>query len=84
LTCQNQDAKIAVRHSLKIPSRIRESRLVRWGLAGLVLGTEPLLLSVAIAHLKGDTNPNPIGPGILAGVTFWPSLICLLIGWFRK
>ena len=60
--------------------RFRDSNLVRVGVAGLVLGTGPLLLAVAIAHLQGEPNPNPIGPGILAGVTFWPSLICLIVG----
>ena len=69
---------------MQIPAGFRDSKLVRWGLAGLVLGTGPLLLAVAIAQLKGDPNPNPIVPGILAGVTFWPSLICVLIGWFKR
>jgi len=69
---------------VQIPAGFRDSKLVRWGLVGLVLGTGPLLLAVAIAHLKGDPNPNPIGPGILAGVTFWPSLICVLIGWVKR
>jgi hypothetical protein len=62
------------------PQRFRESKLIRWGLAGLVLGSGPLLLAVLIAHMHGDSNPNPIGPGILAGVTFWPSLICFVVG----
>jgi hypothetical protein len=60
--------------------QFRDSNLVRVGVAGLVLGTGPLLLAVGIAHLHGDSNPNPVGPGILAGVTFWPSLICLIVG----
>ncbi len=71
---------MAVRYSMQIPARFRDSKLVRRGIAGLVFGTGPLLLTVAIAYLKGDPNPNPIGPGILAGVTFWPSLIFVLIG----
>jgi hypothetical protein len=47
--------------------RFGEFRLIRWGLAGM----------------RGDSNPNPIGPGILAGVTIWPSLICIVIGLFK-
>jgi hypothetical protein len=65
---------------MQVPAGFRESKLLRWEIAGLVLGTGPLLLAVAVAHLKGDPNPYPIGPGILAGVTFWPSLILVLIG----
>jgi hypothetical protein len=71
---------MAVRYSMQIPPGFRDSKLIRAGIVGLVLGTGPLLLAVAISHLKGDPNPNPIGPGLLAAVTFWPSLICVLIG----
>jgi hypothetical protein len=65
---------------MQILSRFRDSKLVRWGIAGLVFGTGPLLLAVAIAHIEGDSNPNPMGPGLLAAVTFWPSLVLVLIG----
>lgn len=27
-----------------------------------------------------DPNPNPVGFGMLAGITFWPATLCLLIG----
>lgn len=64
-------------------ARFRDSKLIRWGIAGLILGSGPLLLAVVIAHLHGDPNPNPVGPGILAGFTFWPSLICLIVGLVR-
>lgn len=63
--------------------RYRDSRVVQVGIAGLVLGSGPLLLAVVISHLKGDPNPNPVGPGILCGFTFTPSLICLAIGLIR-
>jgi len=63
--------------------RFRDSNLVRIGVAGLVVGSGPLLLAVGIAHLHGDPNPNPIAPGILAGITFWPSLICLIVGFIK-
>lgn len=57
------------------------SRLFWIGLALLVLGTGPLLLIVVAAELglTSDPNPNPIGPGLLAFVTFWPAVI--LIAW---
>ncbi len=60
--------------------RFRDSRVVQVGVAGLLLGSGPLLVAVVISHLKGDPNPNPVGPGILCGFTFTPSLICLVIG----
>jgi hypothetical protein len=63
--------------------RLLDSKLIRWGIAGLGLGTGPLLLAVVVGYLRADANPNPIGPGILAGLTFWPSLICLLVGFFE-
>ena len=47
-----------------------------------VLGWSPLLLTVVMAAvgLWPDPDPNPIGPGLLFFVTFWPALICLGIG----
>jgi len=57
-----------------------QSRYIRVGAAGLILGTGPLLLAVAISHLMGDKNPNPVGPGILAMLTFWPSILLIVIG----
>lgn len=59
-----------------------DSWLVRIGLLLLVGGSSPLLLIVAAAKLglTADPDPNPIGPGILLMLTFWPGVICLLIG----
>jgi hypothetical protein len=59
-----------------------QSRLVRVGLGLLILGTGPLLFIIVAAAvgLWPDPNPNPIGPGFLAFLTFWPSVICLGIG----
>jgi hypothetical protein len=47
-----------------------------------VLGSGPLLLTILAADLglTSDPNPNPIGYGILAGLTFWPAIICLIVG----
>jgi hypothetical protein len=58
------------------------SRLVQVGLGLLILGTGPLLFIIVAAAvgLWPDPNPNPIGPGLLALLTFWPGVICLGIG----
>jgi len=61
-----------------------DSKLMRWGIARLVFGTGPLLVAIVVGHLRGDANPNPIGPAILAGVTFWPLVICLVVGLFKR
>jgi hypothetical protein len=58
------------------------NRLVKAGVLLLVFGTGPLLLIIVAAAigLWPDPNPNPVGPGLLAGLTFWPGLICLIVG----
>lgn len=47
-----------------------------------VLGSGPLLAIIVLAAigLWPDPNPNPVGPGLLAFFTFWPSIICMIIG----
>jgi hypothetical protein len=59
-----------------------QSRLVRVGLGLLILGVGPLLFIIVAAAvgLWPDPNPNPIGPGFLAFLTFWPGVVCLVIG----
>ena len=62
--------------------------LIGMGLIGaalLILGSAPLALIVAAAAvvLWPDPNPNPIGPGLLFFFTFWPAVICILIGVVR-
>jgi hypothetical protein len=59
-----------------------QNRLVKIGLVLLVLGSGPLLGIIICAKLGllSDPNSNPIGAGLLAGVTFWPAVICLTIG----
>ena len=61
------------------------SRLVQVGLAIFILGSGPLLFIIVAASLGPwpDPNPNPVGPGLLAAFTFWPSLICIVIGVVR-
>jgi hypothetical protein len=64
------------------PPRFKLTRLFWIGLALLILGTGPLLaIGVAAAlGLLSDPNPNPIGPGLLAFVTFWPAVILIVWG----
>ena len=52
------------------------------GVAMLVLGTGPLLLTILFAYLgwTSDPNPNPVGFGILAMCTFFPSLGLIVVG----
>ena len=59
-----------------------KSGLVRVGVGLIVGGSAPLLLIIAASKLglTSDPNPNPVGPGLLVFVTFWPGVICLVIG----
>ena len=58
---------------------------VKVGLALLVVGAGPLLFIIVTAAvgLWPDPNPNPIGPGLLFGLTFWPAIICIVVGVVR-
>ncbi|HEY7370516.1 MAG TPA: hypothetical protein VIA29_11550 [Thermoanaerobaculia bacterium] len=61
--------------------RLWSNRYFKIGFLLLVLGTGPLLAVIAAAKLGfGDPNPNPIGCGILAFLTFWPSIILIVLG----
>jgi hypothetical protein len=64
------------------PIQYLRSRLVQVGLGLLILGVGPLLFIIVAAAvgLWPDPNPNPIGPGFLAFLTFWPGVITLGIG----
>jgi hypothetical protein len=63
----------------------RTSRLLWIGLALFTLGSGPLLITILLANLglTRDPNPNPVGFGILALFTFWPSVILIVIGTAR-
>jgi hypothetical protein len=65
--------------------RLADSWLLRAGILLLLLGTGPLLAIILAAQLglTNDPNPNPVGPGLLAGVTFLPSLVLIVIGIVR-
>ena len=62
-----------------------QSGWVKTGLVLLFVGAGPLLFVIVAAAigLWPDPNPNPIGPGLLFFFTFWPALICIVIGVVR-
>lgn len=62
-----------------------QSRLVKAGIILLIVGTGPLLFIIIAASIGvwPDPNPNPVGPGLLAALTFWPAMICVVIGVMR-
>lgn len=62
--------------------RYLANRLFKIGFWLFVLGCGPLLAIIVLATigLWPDPNPNPIGPGLLALFTFWPSVICMALG----
>jgi hypothetical protein len=64
---------------------MREYLKSRWVVAGLCLlavGASPLLFIITAAALGlwPDPNPNPVGPGLLFGLLFWPAVICIVVG----
>jgi len=54
-------------------------------LARARLGAAPLIAIIAAAALGlwPDPNPNPIGPGLLFFFTFWPAVLCIVVGVIR-
>ena len=60
----------------------------RWFKIGFwlaVIGWGPLLAIIVLAAISlwPDPNPNPIGPGLLFFVTFWPAIILMGIGAYQ-
>ena len=55
------------------------------GLLLLGVGTGPLLIVILAAQLglTRDPNPNPVGFGILALLTFRPSVLLIVVGIVR-
>ena len=62
-----------------------QSRWIKVGLGLLIVGAGPLVLIIVAAAvgLWPDPNPNPIGPGLLFFFTFWPAVICIIVGIVR-
>ena len=57
-----------------------------WGVGLFVVGSGPLLAIIVAAELglTSDPNPNPVGFGMLAGLTFWPAIIMIIVGFVKK
>jgi hypothetical protein len=62
--------------------KFRLSRVLWIGLILFILGSGPLLTVILLAWLgvTKDPNPNPVGFGVLAFLTFWPSVILVIVG----
>ena len=62
-----------------------QSGWVKVGLALLFVGAGPLLFIIVAAAigLWPDPNPNPVGAGLLFALTFWPAIICIVVGVIR-
>lgn len=62
-----------------------QSWWIRVGLGLLIVGAAPLVFIIiaAAVGLWPDPNPNPVGPGLLFFLTFWPAIICLVVGVIR-
>ena len=60
--------------------RYRDSKLIRIGGLLFLIGPGFLLAAYAMSRLMGDTQPNPVGPGLLAFVLFWPSVLFVATG----
>lgn len=60
----------------KHPPRFHLGVLFWVGLVIFAVGSGPLLVTILLAALEvtKDSNPNPIGFGIMAMFTFYPSL----------
>ena len=60
----------------------RGRTLLKYGTILFSVGVGPLLLIIAAAKLGllNDPDPNPIGPGLLAMLAFWPSIALLILG----
>ena len=60
--------------------KLFRSRWLWIGVGLLLVGTGPLVVAILYARAHGDPDPNPVGPGICAMVTFWPSIGMILAG----
>lgn len=61
-------------------SKLLSSRWLWIGVGLLLVGTGPLVVVVIYSKVHGDPNPNPVGPGMCAMLTFWPSIGMIIVG----
>ena len=62
-------------------SRVRSAltdRIFVIGALVFAIGSGPLFIWLAI-----DPKANPVGPGMMAMFTFWPSILMMLVGLIR-
>lgn len=66
--------------------RSKFPKIFWWGVGLFVVGSGPLLAIIMAAELglTRDPNPNPVGFGMLAGLTFWPAVIMIIVGLVKK
>ncbi len=50
-------------------------KLLKVGIVIFIIGSGPLLVTMLL-----DPNSNPVGFGIMAFFTFWPSIILMIVG----
>lgn len=64
------------------PPKFKLPRVFWAGVVLFTIGSGPLLLVILCAAmgLTKDPNPNPVGFGIMAMLSFYPSLICMIGG----
>ena len=58
------------------------NKLTKIGIIIFIIGSGPLLSTMLFSNIGilDDPNPNPIIFGLMAMITFWPSIILILIG----
>jgi hypothetical protein len=67
--------------SASLLSDCLQNRAFKIGLGLLIFGTGPLDLIILLSKMGiGDPNPNPIGPGMLAGLSVPIGIVCAAVG----
>ena len=58
------------------------NKLTKTGIIIFIIGSGPLLSIMLLSKIGilDDPNPNPIIFGLMAMITFWPSIILIVIG----
>lgn len=57
---------------------LKNKKFLKFGLWLFLIGSGPLIVTGLL-----DPDSNPVGFGIMAFLTFWPSIIIMLIGLFK-